>query len=101
MSRQSEPNRKIALKKAFANLLPEGIAYQKKKGFPIPSHFWLQHVYADHAKDQMGREGSFAAEVFPRDVRLRLAAQAIAGDLPSQYRVWSLIILNKWAEKWL
>jgi asparagine synthase (glutamine-hydrolysing) len=96
-----EPCRKVALKRAFESILPKGIAYQRKKGFTLPAYEWLQGPLAAAASQIVMREDLIAASIFPRSVRSTLLAQAGAGDSLSQRQVWSLIVLNKWAKRWL
>ena len=96
-----EPCRKVALKRAFASILPKGIAYQKKKGFSLPAYEWLQGPLAGSARDIVMREDLLAASIFPSSVRSTLLQQAGEGDTLSQRQVWSLIVLNKWAQRWL
>jgi asparagine synthase (glutamine-hydrolysing) len=96
-----EANRKIALKRAFSELLPEGIAYQTKKGFPIPVYAWLAGPYQKAASAELSRPEALGCSLFSRETRSELMSRAVAGDLLSQRRVWSLIVLNKWGDCWL
>jgi asparagine synthase (glutamine-hydrolysing) len=96
-----EPSRKIVLKKAFEPLLPPGIAMQKKKGFAIPVYTWLVDRYAAHARREMDREEALGSSLLTRDVRRSMLEAAQAGDVASQHRVWSIIVLNKWGDRWL
>ena len=96
-----EPSRKIVLKKAFEPLLPPGIAMQKKKGFAIPVYTWLVDRYAAHARRELDREEALGSSLLTRDVRHSMLEAAQAGDVASQHRVWSIIVLNKWGDRWL
>jgi asparagine synthase (glutamine-hydrolysing) len=96
-----EANRKIALKRAFSGLLPQGIAYQAKKGFPIPVYAWLAGPYQKAASAELARPEALGCSLFSRETRSELMRRAVAGDLLSQRRVWSLIVLNKWGDCWL
>jgi len=96
-----EPNRKIALKKAFMPLLPEGFATRKKRGFSIPAYEWIQSVYRDRMRHEVERDDALSAELLPKAVRTAIVEQAVAGDLASQRRAWSVAILNIWADRWL
>lgn len=100
-NRHEEPSRKIALKRAFANILPEEIAYQSKKGFAIPVYSWLETEFASRVKAELERRESISAHLFPTDVRIDMFNRAAAGDKLSQYRVWSMVILNRWSDRWL
>src|ERR1022692_924217 len=96
-----EAHRKVALKRAFSELLPEGIAYQTKKGFPIPVYAWLAGPYQKAASAELSRPEALGCSLFSRETRSELMRRAIAGDLISQRRVWSVIVLNKWGDCWL
>lgn len=96
-----EPNRKIALKKAFESLLPPGIAMQNKKGFAIPVYSWLVDRFAERAKGELNRDGGLGSSILTSKVRHCVLEAALAGDVASQHRVWSIIVLNKWGDRWL
>ena len=96
-----EPSRKIVLKKAFESLLPPGIAMQKKKGFPIPVYCWLVDRYASRAKHELSRDEALGSSLLTRDMRRSILEAAQAGDLRAQHRAWSIIVLNKWGDRWL
>ena len=100
-ARYEEPMRKIALKRAFADALPEGIAYQRKKGFSIPVYEWLTSVYAERARKELTRRDAMGSSLLDLTTRETILNRAIAGDNQCQKQVWSLIILNKWGDRWL
>jgi asparagine synthase (glutamine-hydrolysing) len=101
IGREGEPFRKRALKRAFHSRFPAGIAYQNKKGFPIPVYNWLATRLAGRAAKELGRRDALGASLFPSQTLDGIMRQAVAGDLISQRRVWSIITLNKWADRWL
>jgi asparagine synthase (glutamine-hydrolysing) len=96
-----EAFRKIALKRAFTPHLPEGIAYQRKKGFAIPVYSWMGGQFHKSAKAELDRSSALGSSFFSREVRDDMLTRATGGDLLSQRRIWSLIVLNKWADRWL
>jgi asparagine synthetase B (glutamine-hydrolysing) len=95
------PNLKASLKKAFVQLLPSGLAMRRKRGFSIPAYEWLQTALHDRARHELERSDSFAASILPIDARRHLMDRAMTGHETSQRRVWGLIVLNKWSERWL
>ncbi len=97
----AEPSRKIALKKGFQRDLPDGIALQKKKGFPIPVYEWLSTQFLDRARAEILRRNALGCSMFQPSALDALFAQAIGGDSRSQQRLWSIILLNKWGDRWL
>lgn len=100
-ARSEEPVRKIALKSAFATVLPKGIVNLPKKGFSIPVYTWLVSRFAERARKELLRDDAFSSSLLSRTLRSQLLNQAIQGDSLSQRRVWSLIVLNKWADCYL
>jgi len=98
---KAEPMRKIALKRAFADVLPEGIAYQRKKGFSIPVYEWLTGIYAKRARTELARADALGSSLLDAATRETILSKALGGDTISQKQVWSLLILNKWGDRWL
>ena len=99
-ARREEPVRKIALKNAFKDVLPSGIALQRKKGFANPIYDWMQGVYRDRVVMEMERPDSLTARFLPREVRLDVMNRAFAGDRMSKDRLWFLFFLNLWGNQW-
>ncbi len=97
----AEPTRKVALKRAFAEVLPEGIAYQPKKGFTLPIYRWLASKFRIPARNEIVREDGFAATLFGPEIRTEICERAAAGVVAAQHQAWSLIVLNKWADQCL
>jgi len=99
--KDGEASRKIALKQAFEKSVPEGIAYQAKKGFVIPVYSWLESRYAGNVTQELRRKDAFGTSLFSSQALEEMIAKAQAGDLLSQRRAWSIIALNKWGKHWL
>jgi asparagine synthase (glutamine-hydrolysing) len=96
-----EPNRKTALKKAFMGCLPDGLATRKKRGFSHPTYEWVRTLFKDRIKAELERDSGLGSQALSRKDRWDIFERAVAGDLHSQRRVWSLVLLNKWADRWL
>jgi asparagine synthase (glutamine-hydrolysing) len=100
-SPEGEAFRKVALKRAFAAHLPDGIAYQRKKGFVIPVYAWMKEQFYECAKSELARSTGLGSSLFSREARGEMLERGSKGDLLSQRRIWSLVVLNKWADRWL
>ena len=96
-----EAFRKVALKKAFQNLLPEGIAYQPKKGFTIPVYCWLESLFAKNLTHELQRKNGLGVSLFSSQALQEISEKARSGDLLNQRRAWIVICLNKWGDRWL
>ncbi|HRQ72584.1 MAG TPA: asparagine synthase (glutamine-hydrolyzing) [Phycisphaerales bacterium] len=84
------PRTKIALRRAFRGVLPEGVVARPKASFPLPFQQWV----ADFAAE-LDTSGMLAALVQP-------AALAAVRAEPSRhwYAAWPLINLALWERRW-
>lgn len=96
-----EPNRKIALKRAFRDLLPDGIALQRKRGFTIAAYQWLENELAPYAEHQLLRKEALGNSLISEEYRRQILTESRAGSGPAQHRAWNLILLNLWGDRWL
>ena len=97
----TEPCRKVALEKAFAAILPDGIAYQQKKGFASPVHEWMCGPLAEPVRRCVLNKEGYAATIFPQETLSSIVESAAARHAGAQKQLWTLVVLNKWAERWL
>jgi asparagine synthase (glutamine-hydrolysing) len=72
-----------------------------KRGFENPVQSWLRKELAGPARREIEAPNRLAREVLDRSVRQELFGQMMAGDERATSKVWALIVLNKWAEKWM
>jgi asparagine synthase (glutamine-hydrolysing) len=92
---------KRVLREYAAERLPREIVERPKRGFPVPAYRWLagDGGLAHWAEKRLGRAAGLS-ELFNDDaVRAPLAA-ARAGDSDAAHRVWSLLVLDHWLERW-
>ncbi len=88
---RDEPGQtKIALRRAFADLLPAPIVARPKASFPLPFREWMQDLAP------MVRRSSLIAEVFTRD-----AIEAVATNPSLNWTAaWPMINLAIWSNHW-
>ncbi len=91
---------KYLLKKCVQDLLPKGIAGRGKKGFGIPVAKWikgpLRNMTCDLlAEDKLRREGIFK----PEEV-IKLLNDHFEGKADNRKKLWTLIMFEKWLERW-
>ena len=72
-----------------------------KRGFENPVHGWLRNELAGPARREIEAPNRLADEIIDLPARQRLFQQMLAGDDRATAKVWSLIVLNKWADKWM
>ena len=90
--------RKIFLKKAFKDIIPQEIFSRKKRGFDAPAHNWLQYSLKDDF------DNLFDCSPFSKDDKIRRIKNSIR-EIPSKHynreffklqKVWGLYTFLKW-----
>lgn len=92
---------KVALRRAFAGLLPPELARRRKTGFGVPLGAWFRGPLRELAGDLLldGRARA-RGQLRPRAVE-RLLAEHAAGRRDHGHRLWCLLVLELWQRTWL
>lgn len=86
---------KVALRRAFADLLPAEVAARGKTGFGVPLGRWFRTDLRELANDLLtGDRGWFRVDTVRRLLREHEAAQADHG-----HRLWCLLMLELWVRE--
>ena len=86
---------KVALRRAFADLLPAEVAARGKTGFGVPLGRWFRAELRELANDLLtGDRGWFRADTVRRLLREHETAQADHG-----HRLWCLLMLELWVRE--
>lgn len=88
--------KKVLLKHAAKNYLPNSFLRRRKMGFAIPISKWFQGELGQHANRTLGTPNAKIFQYLNYGVVQGLIKQAMAGDEASSYQVWSLLILEFW-----
>jgi asparagine synthase (glutamine-hydrolysing) len=84
---------KIALKRAFADLLPRQVGARGKSGFGVPLGRWFRSDLRELAHDALlGDDRGW----FRRDVVRRLLDEHQTGHADHGHRLWCLLMLELW-----
>ena len=91
---------KRLLRAAFGHLLPRVIWTRRKMGFGVPLEHWFRNELRDLTHDVLlgttaGQRGFFR----PERVR-QLVEQHERGEANHCYRLWALLILELWMQRW-
>jgi asparagine synthase (glutamine-hydrolysing) len=87
---------KVALRRAFADLLPPEVSARGKRGFGLPLARWFREDLRPLAHDVLLDERARSRGWFePRAVERMLAAHA-AGEADYGHRLWTLTMLELW-----
>jgi asparagine synthase (glutamine-hydrolysing) len=87
---------KIALRRAFADLLPPQIGAREKRGFGVPLSDWFRGELRDVARDLLLDGRAHGRGWFRADTVERLVREHDAGDADHGHRLWCLVMLELW-----
>jgi asparagine synthase (glutamine-hydrolysing) len=92
---------KIALRRAFAHLVPRELAARGKTGFGIPLGAWFRGPLRELAGDVLlGPRARDRGQLRPAAVE-RLLAEHARGERDHGHRLWCLLVLELWQRSWL
>jgi len=92
---------KVLLRRIAADLLPPGSAGLAKRGFGVPLDDWFRGDLAAHFEELVLVPDSSTRDLVDGDVARRLLADHRAGTSHHGSRLWSLLMLEAWARRWL
>lgn len=89
---------KHILKEAFRDWLPPGFMDRPKKGFSVPLARWLKDDLGDMMHDTLVNK-RMLAPWFRQDVVARTVADHLSGRGSHSSRLWPLLVLALWVER--
>jgi len=92
---------KYILKKAFRDLLPEEILARGKMGFGVPIAGWFRGELKCFVKEVLLSPRAFARGYFRPEAVRDLIQQHINGQFDHGYRLWSLLNLELWHQRFI
>lgn len=90
---------KWILKQAFPSELPAEIWARRKQGFGVPLDHWFRGPLRPLAEEKLLGSAAQRGLFQPEEVR-RLLEEHVAGKFDHAYRLWSLLILESWLQRW-
>jgi asparagine synthase (glutamine-hydrolysing) len=87
---------KIALRRAFSDLLPETVASRGKSGFGLPLAAWFRGELKPLAHDALLDDRARARGWFRMDAVERLLREHESGAADNGHRLWALVMLELW-----
>ncbi len=93
---------KYILKKAVRGIIPDEIIDRKKQGFGAPVKEWLKNPafskeFTDIIFNSKMRERNF----FNYDEARKLVAEHQSGKRDNTFRIWTLLTLSLWYDRWI
>jgi asparagine synthase (glutamine-hydrolysing) len=92
---------KVALRRAFADLIPAPLARRPKSGFGVPIGDWLRHELRDLVTDVLLDATARARGTFDARTVERLLREHQTRDRDHGHRLWCLLVLELWRRCWL
>jgi asparagine synthase (glutamine-hydrolysing) len=92
---------KYILKKAFKDLLPKEILARGKMGFGVPIAEWFRGELKDFVKEVLLSSRACARGYFREEAVRALIQQHIDGQFDHGYRLWALLNLELWHDRFI
>jgi asparagine synthase (glutamine-hydrolysing) len=92
---------KWILKQASRCALPESILERRKQGFEIPIDLWLRGPLRPMFESAVLDRGARVAELIDQGIARRIYRSHLAGTGRQGNTLWSLLVLARWAERYL
>lgn len=90
---------KWILKQAFPDALPADIWARRKQGFGVPLDHWFRGPLRELAHQRLTGPEADRGLFQPEEVQ-RLLQEHETGKFDHAYRLWSLLILESWFQRW-
>lgn len=92
---------KLLLEDAFGSMIPRSIFTRKKMGFGIPIGAWFRDELKPMVHETLLADDARIAPYFRREAVERLVGQHERMENNHGYRLWNLLILEKWLRRWV
>jgi asparagine synthase (glutamine-hydrolysing) len=99
--KQQDSTGKVALRRAFADVLPAEILSRGKRGFGVPVGRWFRDDLRELAGDLLLDERAVGRGLFRRNAVEGLLADHVAARADHGARLWSLVMLELWQREYL
>ena len=91
---------KWLLRKAFADRLPKSIWQRRKMGFGVPLGPWFRKELRELLESTLGNTQAHLTRWLRADSIRGLMDQHQRGEFDHSYRLWSLLMLELWLQRW-
>ncbi len=91
---------KLILQDAFGSMIPKSIFTRQKMGFGIPIGGWFRNELKPMVHDTLLADDARIAPYFRREAVEELVLSHENNQHNHGYRLWNLLILEKWLRRW-
>lgn len=92
---------KYIFRKAFAEFLPDSIQRRAKQGFGVPLEHWFRGPLRPLLETTLLSSRTLERPFFQPDTVRRLVAEHLDGRFDHAYRLWALLIFERWYRRWI
>jgi len=87
---------KVAVRKAFSDMLPPAIITKRKRGFAVPLDRWLREDLLETMKDTLFDSGVERLGIIRPEAVAGLVNDHLSGRGDHRHRLWALLVLTRW-----
>lgn len=91
---------KLLLEDTFRERIPAAIWSRPKMGFGVPIADWFRGPLREMTQDLLLGNESRSVGLLRREVLGRLVNEHVSGRVNHCYRLWNLLVLEKWLRRW-
>src|SRR5256714_1381546 len=92
---------KYLLKRVLKKLVPEENLNRAKMGFGVPIGHWFRGTMQPFLRETLLSEKALSRGLFNRDRVKQLIDQHVANKINHEHRLWSLLMLELWFERFI
>lgn len=89
-------NKKIVLKEAFKDILPERTTHFSKKGFSVPIDYWFRNELKNEMASLINKNFIEKQGIFNYPYLRQLFEAHIHGKENNQTQLWNIFVFQKW-----
>lgn len=91
---------KLILQDTFGSLIPDSIFTRKKMGFGIPISGWFRNELKPMVHDTLLSDDAKISAFFRPEAVAEMVRSHESSEQNHGYRLWNLLILEKWLREW-
>ena len=91
---------KLLLQDTFGKLIPKSIFTRKQMGFGIPIGAWFRNELKPMVHDTLLSDDAKISPYFRKEAIAELVRSHEESEQNHGYRLWNLLILEKWLREW-
>ena len=98
---EDKVEKKLLLKEAFKDYLPDDILYRKKMGFSVPLAAWLRNELKEITEQRLLHRSAGLCQFFKKDQVAKLWHEHISTKQDHATILWSMLMFQMWWDKYM